>query len=91
MQSIISGHATFFTGEFEDKQTKKKVPYHQLAVVEKSETCLNLIKASVPADKVEEAIKFDNQQIEMLCDLKETNYNGKAGMKMVFIKAKVKS
>lgn len=87
MQTIVRGPAIFFSGEFEDKQNKK-VPYHQLCITEVSLTGVNLIKATVSVEKVEEARKFDGQVTEVICDVKETNYNGKQGLKMVYVNAR---
>lgn len=88
MQSIIKGHATFFSGTFEDKTTKKDIPYFQLCITEVEDSGVKLVKASVSDKLADEAKKFHGQKVEVLCDLKETNYNNKPGIKMVYLKAK---
>ena len=100
MQIIVKGHAMFHRGEFQDlenkkdcakdkKVVKKMIPFFQLCVQERTDTGINLVKVSVPHDEADDASQLDCEWAEVLCDLKETNYNGTKGLKMTYINGRV--
>lgn len=104
MQTVMKGYATLYRGTFEDQKEKaerlkleassgkkiepKTVPYHQLCITEKTDKGVNLLKASVPAERVADAALLDDKHVQILCDLVETNYNGVKAQKLVFLEGK---
>lgn len=94
MQTLVRGYALFYQGTFNDRKEKDehgkpvKIAYSQLGVLERTPDGLNLVKVSVPKEKIDEAMKFDGANVEVIADAKETNYDGKAGLKFTFLQAK---
>lgn len=93
METFIRGYSEFYQGEFEDKEKQDsagqnvKISFYQLGVMNRTETGLQLVKVSVPKEKVEEAKKCHGQNVQILAELKETNYSGKKGNKFIFLQA----
>jgi len=94
MQGIIKGFAMYHTGVYfkdDDKETKANpLPWQSLTILERDEKkCPGARKIKVASNHAGPAASLDNQHVEVLVDLVETNYNGRESKDFHFVKGKV--
>jgi len=69
----------------------KMIDFANLSIVEKSETGYLLHKVSVSPTFLSDAAALHEKRVQVIAEVKETNYNGKVGMKMNFTSGSVQA
>jgi hypothetical protein len=93
MRASIVGPAFTHSGSwFKDDDVKKESPqpYHSVMVMEQDEKWGAVLrKVKVPVKLVSAIAAFHGQNVELVVDLKETNYDNKPATEFIFVSGKV--
>ena len=91
MQGIIKGFAMFHTGQwYKDTDKDKTDPqtYQSLFVMDRGDTGPVLQKVKVPVELSDAARALDEKHVELLVDIKQTNFKGVSGTEFKLLRAK---
>ncbi len=91
MQGIIKGFAMFHSGQwFKDTDPEKKDPqnYYSLFVMDRGDSGPVMHKVKVPSELAGQASSCDEKVVELIVDIKQTNFQGKSGTEFKLLKLK---
>lgn len=92
MQGMIKGFSMFHSGTwYRDDDVNKERPqaFQSLFVMDRSETGPVMHKVKVPKELAASASQLDEKVVELVVDIKSTNYGGKSGTEFHLVRAKV--
>lgn len=102
MKATIKGFAMFHRGSYDDADDKakfakgqikeedvKKIPFHKMVILERGDNGPQSHTVKVQIGNVPAALRLDEQPVEVVVDMKETNYSGVKSMVFNFLSGKV--
>lgn len=91
MQGMMKGFAMYHSGSWfrdDDKAKENPQPFQSLFVMDRAESGPVLHKVKVPRELAAAASQLDEKVVELVVDIKTTNYGGKPATEFHLVRAK---